>query len=122
MAKATKPKTKTPKTKTPKGDEPKRRNVKKDTVQIIETALLCYSASRAAVDMIMESPTLTEAPSSEIAVALKRIRDAQHKLQAAHATISAMRDTPWRERMMSHIHQWDSKLDATWDAIIEQLS
>lgn len=118
-----KPKTRNPKTKTPKAttDEPKRRNVKKDTGEIIANALLAYSAARVKVE-IVENAALEELNNAGYADLLKHIRDGQSALRGARAIITVMRNTPWRENMLMHIGRWDEALDQAWDGIIAGLN
>ena len=118
MAKTRKPKTKKPKSE-PKAEK-KSRNVKKDTSEIIENALLAFSAARVKVELV-ESVALDELNSAGYADLLKRIRDGQSALRAARATITVMRNTPWRENMLKHLTAWDKALDEAWDGIIAGL-
>jgi hypothetical protein len=83
--------------------------------------LLSFSAARSKVALVLHSVDKTELETSELSNMLRAIRDGQASLTAAHATINAMRNTPWRSMMQKHLSKWDEELGESWSAMIAKL-
>lgn len=116
------PKTRVPKSK-PEAEksEKKKRNVKKDTPEIINTALLGFASARLYVDDAVGVEISEEMPANELLSAIKSIKAAQSALKGARATISNLRNSPWRESMLNNLSQWDKDLDTAWDSLTSGL-
>jgi hypothetical protein len=100
----------------------KKRNVKKDTADIVEKALLGYSAARSKVDVIKNWDSDDRLISNkELNVMLKRIRNAQKSLLAAKSLVSILRRTVYRDVMLASLKEWGVILDKAWDDIIDNL-
>lgn len=114
MAKAKK--TRAPKTETTTEKKSKRTRTDPET---ISKALTSYSAARASVDDAMYSiNSLDETDSSEdVLRMMSKIRRSFTSIRKARSTVTAMKKNAWVRAMLTHLTEWESRVDEKWEEL-----
>jgi hypothetical protein len=83
---------------------------KRDTPEMIETALLKFAGARASIAVVDTVDGVS---------ALKKIRVAQKDLRYAKDYVSTLGKTTWRKAMEGMFVQMEMQLGEMWDAVID---
>lgn len=104
----------TTKTRKPKEQPKKTRNVKKDTQEIISGNLKSFIVAVTKAAAVYYTPE-----SDNDVVMLKRIRSAEIAIGEAKLSISKMRNSIWREEMLSELASHEETLREKWNLVVE---
>lgn len=119
MARMRKPITKTSKEEV---TEPKKRNVKKDTLDIIESVFSQYVGLNCKMGVFYDFEKNDKSMTiEELALCLKQVREAQKALRVVRESVRSLRNTLWRKVMLEHLVSWETQLDNQWEVIINCL-
>jgi len=98
---------------------PKKRNVKKDTEEVVAEALDQFLMARNSFELAECSCENDSASSFSGIDAIKKIRAAQKSLRTASEEIGKLRNSVWKFTMLHQMASWNEYLDTAWETIFE---